>query len=106
MRCMTMSQIPFTLHRDDGMQMSWFLVEDSRPIDRSNLKELGFCFVHVWADSLTRERRIRLRGDIALDTFDASDMMTIDNDEVVKNTSDLLSLRNELASVLQNTLRP
>lgn len=83
-----------------------FLVEDSRPIDRSILKEFGFCFVHIWADSPTRERRIRSRGDIALDTFNASDMTTIENDDVVKNTSDLLSLRNELSSVLQNTLRP
>jgi hypothetical protein len=32
-------------------------------------------------------------------------MVTIENDDVVKNTSDLLSLRNELSSVLQYALR-
>lgn len=81
------------------------LVEDSRPIDRNNLKGLGFSFLHIWADSLTRERRTRSRGDIALDMFNPSDMETIGDDDIVKNTSDFLSLRIELSSVLEKMLR-
>jgi cytidine deaminase len=86
-------------------QNSLFLVEDSRPIDRRGLEELGFSFIHIWADSFTRGRRRFLRGDISLEAGDEVDMSTIGKDEVVKNTTDLSALRIELSGVLEKLMQ-